>query len=406
MSNKAKFKPGYGTHKFGGDFWPGARPNPDEIADRLLEGTSVSIFGLRRIGKSSLIAETRERLRAKGKTVLWIDLQKHDTLAGTLAALLKALAEQKGPVSKIIEWAEKSEYLPPTITAKVTAVIKSKIDSVADSDLDDYSEMLFEQIGTQLAALGTPEKPVIIFDELPLLFYNALKRADASEQQKTVAQLNKFLAILRHWRSDDVGVAMALSGSFSMPWLRREYGIEDEHLNDCDPVEVEEMSREEARGLLEACIASRQPAGWERSCTEQVLDLLPAYYPGVVQLAYGKLRFAADASPGAITDKVGTQIEQALEQTYYIQFDRRFGRYDDGEKGRAAKLFKQLAQAPDATVAFDSAVQLLNPNGSVDDDQGGRELLDFLQSDGFITASRTRGVSYASGLVSAWRSDK
>lgn len=406
MARSARFKPGYGTHKFGSDFWPGARPSPDEIVDRLLEGTSVSVFGLRRIGKSSLIAETRERLRAKGKNVLWIDLQKHDTLAGTLAALLKALADHKGPVAKIADWADKNEYLPGTIKAKITALIKSKIDSVSDSDLDDYAEALFEQIGTQLAALSVTDRPVIIFDELPLLFYNALKRADASAQQKTVAQLNKFLAILRHWRSDDVGVAMALSGSFSMPWLRREHGIEDEHLNDCDPVAIEEMSREEACELLEACIASHKPAGWDKSSTARVLDLLPAYYPGVVQLAYSKLRFAKDASAQAIADKVGGQIEDALEQTYYIQFDRRFARYSDDEKVRASKLFKELAQAQDGKVGFDRGVQLLSPNESVEADQGGRELLDFLHSDGFVTSSRTRGVSYASGLVPAWRSDK
>lgn len=405
MARNAKFKPGYGTHKFGGDFWPGARPNPDEIVERLLEGTSVSVFGLRRIGKSSLIAETRERLRAKGKTVLWIDLQKHDTLAGTLAALLKALAEHKGPVAKIADWADKSDYLPGTIKAKIAAVIKSKIDSVADSDLDDYAEALFEQIGTQLAALSSTDRPVIIFDELPLLFYNALKRADPSTQQKTVAQLNKFLAILRNWRSDDVGVAMALSGSFSMPWLRREYGIEDEHLNDCDPVAIEEMTKEEAGKLLDACIASHKPAGWDKSCTAKVLNLLPAYYPGVVQLAYSKLRFCTDASAQAITDKVGGQIEDALGQTYYIQFDRRFARYSEGEKSRAARLFKGFAQAPDGKVSFDKAVQVLSSNGSAEDEQGGRELLDFLQSDGFVASSRTRGVSYASGLVSAWRSD-
>lgn len=35
-----------------------------------------------------------------------------------------------------------------------------------------------------------------------------------------------------------MGIAMVLCGSFSMPWLRRQYGIDDEHINDCDPVDT------------------------------------------------------------------------------------------------------------------------------------------------------------------------
>lgn len=402
---KKPFQPGYGTHKFGSDYWPGAKPDASEIVERLLDGTSVSVFGLRRIGKSSLIAEARERLRAAGKTVLWIDLQKHDTLASTLAALLKALAENDGPISKIETWANSTDLLPAGIRAKITSLIKSKVDSLADSDVDAYAEALFDQIGNELAALAPGKRPIIIFDELPLLFLNAIKQAEPCEQPKVVARLNKFLAILRHWRSADVGVAMALSGSFSMPWLRREYGIDDEHINDCDPIVVEEMDLVDARKLLEACIAAKTPKGWEDGCIDAVLELIPAYYPGVIQLAYSKIKYAKDASLAAVNDDLKDKIEDAFEQKYYIQFDRRFARYADNERERAAKLFNEIARADNKVVAFDDAIGILSKNDNEDDDQDGRELLDFLQSDGFVTSSRKNGVSYASGLVSAWRSD-
>ena len=402
---KQAFKPGYGTHKFGSDYWPGARPDPDELVDRLLDGTSVSVFGLRRIGKSSLIAETRERLRASGTNVLWIDLQKHDTLAGTLAALLKSLSENNGPVAEISAWAEKTDFLPANIKAKVGSIIKSKIDSVADSDVDDYAEALFDQIGTELAALDEDKRPIIIFDELPLLFLNALKKEDPANQQKVVARLNKFLAILRHWRSDDIGVAMVLCGSFSMPWLRREYGIDDEHINDCDPIAIEEMEKSEARKLIEACVAARKPKGWQDQCTETLLALLPAFYPGVIQLAYSKIKYAANASKGSLEGDLRDKIEDAFEAKYYVQFDRRFSRYDNAERDRASKLFKAIAAAGNGKIDFDDAIRMLSANENEDNDQDGRELLDFLYSDGFITSSRSRGVSYSSGLVSAWRSD-
>ena len=399
------FRPSYGTHKFGDDYWPGARPDPDEVVDRLIDGTSVSVFGLRRIGKSSLIAEARERLRARGVKVLWIDLQKHDTLAGTLAAILKELAQNGGPVARIGKWAEATKILPPDIKARIGTIISSKIDAVADSSIDDYAEALFEQIGSELAALRPADRPVMIFDELPLLFLNAIKKAPPDEVPQVVARLNKFLAILRHWRSDDVGIAMVLCGSFSMPWLRRQYGIDDEHINDCDPVDIEEMTDADARGLIEACIAARRPRRWEDGCTDALMKMIPANYPGVIQLAYSKIKFAEDASLSALRGPLRDKIEDAFEDRYYIQFDRRFARYSEDERARANRLFKAIAAAPGGRIDFDRAAAMLSATGSPEDDQDGRELLDLLHSDGFLTPSRSRGVAYSSGLVSAWRSD-
>lgn len=397
------FKPRYGTHVFGDEFWPGAKPDPDELVERLIEGSSVAIFGLRRIGKSSLIAETRERLVARGHNALWIDLQKHNSLAGALAAILKALADNTGMVARIASWTDQTNTLPAPIKAKIKSIISKKLDALSDGGVDDYAEALFDQIGLELAQLEPVERPIVIFDELPFLIVNAVKEVAPEDQPKAVARLNRFLAILRHWRSVDVGVAMAICGSFSMAWLRREYGVEDGHLNDCEPIPIEEMERDEARKFVDACVAVSAPAGWADASADALLDILPAYYPGVIQLAHSKIRHAHDASPKALKGKLRDLIEDALADTYYVQFDRRFRRYDRSERDRAARLFTRLATAK--KTGFEEAVSLLASNPDSGDEQDGRDLLDLLQSDGFVIASRRRGVRYSSGLVSSWRSD-
>jgi hypothetical protein len=402
--DEAKFQPRYGTHVVGAEFWSGAKPDPDELVARLKNRTSIALFGLRRIGKSSLVAECRDRLRAQGKKVLWIDLQKHDGLAGTLAAILKELSETETLVDTLTSWVDKTNIIPESIKARLKSIVNKQLDMLADNDVDEYAEALFEQLGTQLAGMKDAEKPIIIFDELPLLILNSIQRAPEAEHGRVVARFNKFLAILRHWRSRDVGVTMAICGSFSMAWLRRRHGIVDEHLNDCEPVSVEEMEQKDALGLIEACAKVSKPKKWSAESAATLLELLPALYPGVIQLAHNTIRYASDTSPKALNGKLRSKIEAALEQKYYSQFDARFSRYEREERERAAKLFKALAQAKGKAVPFEDAIRLLTVDPGVDD-QDGRDLLDLMQSDGFVIATRRLGVTYSSGLAAAWRQD-
>ena len=132
---------------------------------------------------------------------------------------------------------------------------------------------------------------------------------------------------------------------------------------------------------------------------------IPANYPGVIQLAYSKIKFAEDASLSALKGPLRHKIEDAFEEKYYVQFDRRFARYPEAERARTGRLFKAIAASPEGRIDFDTAIPMLSATGFPDDDQDGRELLDLLHSDGFLTSSRSRGVAYSSGLVSAWRSD-
>lgn len=402
------FKPRYGTHVFGAEFWPGARPDPDDVADRLINRTSVKVFGLRRIGKSSLIAETRERLKSRDRRVIWIDLQKDDSLVGTLTSILAALHEAPTVIDRVSTWLNDTNVVPPAVKARLTAVIANRIATVTESDktdIDAYAEALLEQIGLEFAQLADDDKPILIIDELPLLIINALQETNDADRAQTVARLNRFLAILRNWRSADVGVAMAICGSFSMAWLRREHGIVDEHLNDCEPLDIEELGDDEAKRLLEACIAVSKPKNWTKASANALVSILPATYPGVVQLAHNTIRYEDDTSAKAIKGDLRDKIERAIEGAYFTQFTRRFQRYSRDERDRAVRLFKALGGKGEARVDYDAAIAMLatDPNG--EDDQSGRELFDLLSSDGFVTGTRRSGIRYTSGLAKAWRQD-
>src|SRR5271166_6666859 len=83
-------KPGYGMHVSGKGFWP--RPRiVNELVEGLLAGESFTLFGLRRIGKSSVMAETRRRLHDRSAIVVHVDAQNFRGLPSLFAAILREL---------------------------------------------------------------------------------------------------------------------------------------------------------------------------------------------------------------------------------------------------------------------------------------------------------------------------
>ena len=399
---KNGFTPGFGVYRYGEDFWPGAIPNPDGVAAKLLRGTSVSVFGLRRIGKSSLLAESRERLRKKGANVLWIDLETHDSLSKALAALLKSISSNEEHIVKdLIGWIENIDFFPSDLKTKVAAIANSKIDSAIDSDIDHYAEALFKQIGYQIEEDSTDNNPIIIFDEITVMIQNEIERASEEDRGKIVAKMNTFLGTLRYWRTKDVGVSMAICGSTSMDWLQRKYGVKEALVNDCVPIYVREMKAEDARELLEACIRSNPPKNWSENCTDALLAQLPAFYPGVIQLAFSVIE-DEDASLDAINGPLRTVISDALEDKYYKQFTQKIANYSKDEQIRIQNLFEDMSRVETESVSYASALQTLDKGDTGNDSRISQLLVYDLVSDGFIKSNREIGVSFSSGLVSAW----
>jgi hypothetical protein len=395
------FLPHWGTHVTGVRFWPGAQPNPDELVERLQDGGSARVFGLRRIGKSSLIAETRDRLISNhSRLVLWIDLQKQANVAGVLKQILGGITnDHQGVAGKFMSWFETTSSIPKGVKARTKAMLESKLDAAGASDVDAYAEAMFEQIGTIFAAMDPVDRPILIFDELPFLIMNAIEGATDKNKGEVVARLNRFLALLRHWRSAEVGIAMTISGSFAMTWLGREHGIKDEHNHDCTRIHIDEMSHPEARAMVEAMAAHCSLPGWTTDSADALLDLVPACYPGVIQFAFDALRYKSSVSAADIRDRHCDAVERGIEDTYHSQFITRFNRYSAEERHAASALFDALNGAPDHTIDHKTALARLQ---SRIDEKRTEDLLRFLDGDGFVIATRKRGVRFASGLAEAW----
>jgi hypothetical protein len=392
MPGQKKLRPKFGTHVTGAGFWPGAAPSPDSLVARLASGESVKIFGLRRIGKSSLLYETARVLTAHHRPVIQLDGQQLHTIPSLLKEIISNLPLDKGPIHRLLDWS-RNVGLPPEVKSKLEALITEKIVGTSEPALDAYAELLFKELGVSFAALPPAHRPVLFIDELPWFCDNVMKAAPAAERAATAARLNNLLAVLRAWRGEDIGIAMSVCGSLSMAWLQREHGIQSEHLNDCMPVQVEELSLDEAVAMVKAMIAFADRPDWQDGMAERLCALLPSLFPGVVQFAFSVIRLEPCLTLHRLEEIYGGKIADGLQSNYYNQFDKRIGHYTAAERSAAYALFAAVLDA-DGVIPWHEAVGACGETGRV--------LLDRLMEDGFVRASRKAGVRFASGLALHW----
>lgn len=336
--------------------------------------------------------ETARRLRERKRRVIFLDGQEIHSIPSFLKEILATLPRDEGPVYRLLEVSRKLG-VPPEVAKKFEALIAEKIVGASEPALDAYAELLFKELGAAFAALPKEQRPMLFVDELPFFCDNVMKAAPLTAQAATAARLNNLLAVLRAWRGEDIGVAMAICGSFSMSWLQREHGILSDHVNDCILVQVEELSRAEAVAMVRAMIAHASPRDWQDGVAERLCERLPSLFTGVLQYAFSVIREAPGLTSGALENVYDDKIADGLQKNYYSQFDKRIGHFDADETRAAYALFAALAKQ-DAPLSWLEAETLC--------DAGGRLLLDRLVEDGFIRANRKTGVRFASGLARRW----
>ena len=389
---QSALEPRFGTHVTGPRYWDGAIPPVDDIVIRLARRESVKCFGLRRIGKSSLLAEAARRLTARQHLVIRVDGQQITSIPALLQTIMRALPADGAIGRKVLDRIAATAQLPPTLKAMIQNFVLRRVTGADDAQFDTYAELLFEETGKAIAAIPPGQRPMLWFDELPFFCLNVLQAGAADSQPRIAARLNRLLAILRDWRGEEIGVAMALGGSVSMHWLRRRYGIQAGHLNDCLDIQVRELDEANAEAMVRAMIAHVGPRDWSGDIGPRLIALLPARYPGVIQYAFSRIRDVAALDGPGLEIFYRQDIAGGLEQDYYHQFDRRIEYYTLPERIVIADLLDAILAAPDAILPWSRAIAIC-PS---------RELIEHLADDSFILAGRTNGVRFGSGLVRVW----
>jgi hypothetical protein len=334
----------------------------------------------------ALLSETLRRLEGV-RPAIKLDGQELHSIPAFLKVMFDCLPHDKAPIRHMLDWVRKAG-LPPEVKAKAEALINERILGDSEPDLDAYAELLLAELGRAIRDLPQDQRPVLFIDELPFFCDNVLNKTPGS-----AARLNALLAQLRVWRGEDYRVAQVLCGSFSLAWLQREHRVLCDHVNDPMPANVEELPRASAEAMVAAMIAYEKKTA-EPGFVAALLDQLPSLYPGVVQFAFSIVREEPFYGLERLAHPLADEIAEGLDKNYCSQFDKRFDRYTPKERRAADMLFRLVADSDDGAVGKSKAEETLGG--------GGRLLLDHLSDDGFLNASRLRGVRFASGLARHW----
>ena len=249
----------------------------------LLDGNSVLVFGLRRLGKTSVLQEVKRRIESTGRGhCCLLDVQDMDSASQFFLALLNALPREAE--QSLGAWFARAKVLPNRLWSTIQKRVRKGSFGGAsvelEKDLVDYWQPLAEAVEQTVPTL---DKPVIfLIDELPFFIENLRDKGEK------VALVNQLLATLRAWRN--AGIPMAIAGSISIDQLLEEFGLSNLLLNNVARLELHPLSRPEAEELLARLVAAEGLRGWAPETPGLVLDRLDDLFPFFVQCAFSHLR--------------------------------------------------------------------------------------------------------------------
>lgn len=368
-----------------------ARPALEEEFDSVMTGTNGgTLFGLRRIGKSSEVLACAERLRG-GKPpylVLYQDAQGCGSESKLLVDILKQLPPQG--------WRQRVTQLIADDNA-IASTARDALQKFAgkEADIQAYLSPIMDALES---SIDRSEQVVLIIDEFPWLCRNILE----SDSAQGRSRVDLFLAAMRRWRAK--GVRMLLLGSVGMAALGRRHGLDLSHLIDLTRLEVPPLGDDEARAFVRRLAAGGGVSGWTEQHTERLIEESAALYTSILQRGFQQLTVGGRAAPlEKISDIFAEKIRPNLDATFYEQFDRRLPFYRELPEPLPGLLTRLLQ----TVISSDEPVeyQSFRGNDPVDDADLG-DALAMLREDGFLQmrAPRDQGQLWrpASTLVTAW----
>ena len=302
-----------------------------ELQNRLMRtldhSAGVKMFGLRRIGKSTLRLYATEQLEKQGRPVTAIDGQGLQSLSDFLARLFTAMPQGQGFMHRALSLATKGPA-----QAALEAVARGT--GHEDALLSAYWQMVSAAIRKALES--ETSRPILIVDEFTYLIGNLLKRPNGAED------VDKLLAAMREWRAE--GMTMLLTGSIGLTALARTHGVTVEHLNDLQPFTVPELTAEEARDFVRQ---ATQPAGkrWTEAHTEAFFAESDVLYPCFLVRSLLQLGSDNPPEPAAFPHIFEEYVRSDLHEDFYGQFNRRFMAYKKLPSDEQAKLILPALKA-------------------------------------------------------------
>lgn len=346
-----------------------ARPELEQLFLRHLSSSAgIRMFGLRRIGKSTLRKRAIEEFERAGRPYIFVDGQGLHSMADLLSEIDVPKEGVSGLISKALKFA----------TAPAQAALNALKEGKAIEDAAVRAYWRYVSDGV-LQMLKEGERPVLVFDEFSYLLDNMIKQGGLKD-------IDPLLASMRLWR--EAGMTMLLTGSLGVMSLARIHGFNHEHLNDLYPFVVPELSSEEARSFLEDATVSPPKGQWTEEHTDAFLEECGALYPAFIVRGLLDVGVQDPPLPTDFATIFTERVRPFLHSEFYKQFSVRFRSYKQIDDGNLHDLILPLLK--NVLEASEPVTQENIPVGdgftSVDLDLA----LEMLAEDGFLSHVETK----------------
>lgn len=304
-----------------------------ELEDRFVTlfygGAGIKMFGLRRIGKSTLRLHLQKEIENSGGQVAFIDGQGLHSLAAFLKALSGATRPKDGKGEGL--WRRALGALADGPANDVLAAIDTG-QRFEDAALSAYWQTVSTAIKT---ALAEGDRPTVIIDEFSYLIQNMVTGKHAGD-------VDQLLGSMREWR--EAGMKMLLTGSIGITQLARRTGINLEHLNDLQPFAIPELNQDEARSFIERATALSE-GRWTPDHTKAFLLECGVLYPCFLVKGLQEIGTRKPAPADSFADIFSQRVRPNLHAGFYEQFNKRFGLYRDLPRNEQEALILPALQA-------------------------------------------------------------
>lgn len=307
------------------------------ILDRISDGQSVLLVGIRRTGKTELVKAVLAKLPEQIEAV-YLDVQDYTSLTTFYSDLLRHMPKD------IVGMLQQSLTALRLAPGKLIDWFRSQVDNVSASevtvefrppndDLQRYWEPIVEQLANILAKTPTEKLPVIAIDELPFFIENLLARNYQAQD------IEVLLASLRKLRSN--GLRFIIAGSINLEHLLESLNIPKTVLGGLWRESVPSFTPDESETYLKKRLQSTTVA--ELELVKVILQQLPDHIPECLETAVGYLKFKPTLAEAQ--QLLDNKVLPHLQRSFVYQFEERLVKhYTQTEQVVAEQILDELAR--------------------------------------------------------------
>lgn len=339
-------------------------------ANRLLDRNhSLLLSAPRRIGKSSLAKRLIEEKKRQGWKCVYIDLEETTTEEGFIRLIIEAFKENG-------IWLRVTEGMSKGLSLVLEKIEKISIGGLVDINLRKEREQ--EDLYKNLKDLiQHDEDTFIVVDELTL-FLGILKRSENGAAK--VAFILNWLRSLR--QVGQTKVRWLFCGSVGLRNFTSAMNLSFT-INDLTELGLDELSRDEAIGLLTRLCESEEIAMSE-DIINYSLDKLHWNIPYFIQIIFSKLleEYNGEINRG----NIDSAYDKLCSENYLNTWSERLVEYMEYEIP-ARQILKSLSINPlglDREKMFDILMTGQNASSFDEVDHMLSKVLEMLENDGYI----------------------